>query len=44
MLKTIARKLAILVVEALVPMLLQKIEELIDKDLNKDGVIGKPES
>lgn len=42
MLKTIARKLAILVVEALVPMLLQKIEELIDKDLNKDGVIGKP--
>lgn len=40
MLKRLAQKLAVLIIEALVPMLLNKIEELIDKDLNNDGQIG----
>lgn len=40
MVKKIAQKLAILIIEAMVPKLLEKLEEIIDKDLNKDGKIG----
>lgn len=43
MMKRIAEKIAVLLIEAFVPKLIEKLEELIDRDLNKDGKIGQSE-